>query len=504
MAPKLNEKPKFSLRNLVLASLFVMCCAGSCSGRLGYGVLLWSTEDPPVPSGTILPVYLRSNVDQVWVVGTPKEYLAKENKVDKFEIPLAKLELAGSKKKALRRAEEFAPYALMYAETLQDGLPIRENPDNGARRVYRLKQGEIVKILSPAKGIAAVGASGDPLPGEWFRILTEDGTTGYCFSYRLRLFEHSGGPLAAVPEREAAGEDHDLEQVLSKKWSAESYAAMINSGRINLEDLSRRWGFDPGQDTGIARVKVENLDRSFSYTAIRAAGSRTWRFEGTSLQMYLSSDTSLELQFTENGGALRSFRFAALPSEVDDLIMQETARRQGLFGVLYSHGPSYISHNYGTLSFGENGRFTWTGYNILVPQVVPASALEGGVVDMRLFLADSLAGRYNGAFTLRFDTAGAGIPGGSVQAAEVDFMYTLDNRGFRIEYVPPTSRDGIVVARRASSPMVIYFYRSEDQPHNQTREQILNQTIPLFAPAETRQAFNSRPEAQGGRDESGL
>jgi hypothetical protein len=288
---------------------------------------------------------------------------------------------------------------------------------------------------------------------------------------------------------ESAGEDHDLEQLLSKKWSAGSYAAMINSGRIDLEDLSRRWSFDPGQDTGIARIKDENLDRSFSYTAIRPAGSRTWRFEGTSLQMYLSSDTSLEVQFTENGGALRSLRFAALPSEIDDLIIQETARREGLFEVLYSRGPSYTSHNYGTLSFEENGRFTWTGYNILVPQVIPAQALEGGVVDMRLFLANSLTDRYNGAFTLKFDTASTLISG--APRVEVDFMYTLDNQGFRIEYVPPTSRDGIIVARRASSPMVIYFYRAE----------ATNQTIPPLVPAEPSPFPNPRQGALSGQDE---
>ncbi|MDR1862873.1 MAG: SH3 domain-containing protein [Treponema sp.] len=488
MVPRFNEKRKTLLRGVVLLPVLLACFTASCSRLLGYGVLLWSVEDPPVPSGTVLPVYIRSNIEQVWVVGTPKEYLAKGSGVDKFEISLSKLELAGSREKARQRAAAFAPYALVYAETLQDGLPIRENPDNSARRVYRLKQGEIVKVLAPAKGTAAVGASGDPLPGEWFEILTEDGNTGYCFSYRLRLFEHSGGPLAAVQGGEGPAEDRDLELVLSKKWSAESYSAMIGAGRINLGELSRHWGFDPGQDTGIARIKVENLDRGFSYTAIRPAGSRTWRFEGTSLQMYLSSDTSLELRFTENGGVLRSFRFAALPSEVDDIIMQETARQKGLFEVLYSQGPSYTSHNYGTLTFAENGRFTWTGYNILVPQVIPASALGGGVVDMGLFLANSLADRYNGAFTLKFDTAGGLISSGSVSSrAEADFMYTLDSQGFRIEYVPPSNRDGITVARRASSPMVIYFYRSE------------NQRAPPF-PAETMPPFRVEPETQSGRD----
>jgi hypothetical protein len=40
-------------------------------------------------------------------------------------------------------------------------------------------------------------------------------------------------------------------------------------------------------------------------------------------------------------------------------------------------------------------------------------------------------------------------------------MYFLDNQGFRVEIVPESSVDGIVVARRAASPMVLYFFRDE-------------------------------------------
>jgi hypothetical protein len=39
-------------------------------------------------------------------------------------------------------------------------------------------------------------------------------------------------------------------------------------------------------------------------------------------------------------------------------------------------------------------------------------------------------------------------------------MYSFDTQGLRIEYVPDTSKDGNLVARRASSPTVIYFYRA--------------------------------------------
>jgi hypothetical protein len=421
----------------------------ACSGRLGWGVLLWSSEEPEILAGTVLPVYIRSNIDKVWVVGVPAD-LKTAGALDKFEVPLAHLELAGSRKKAQARLEAMGGYGRTYAENLQDGLPIREYPDNGARRVYRLKVSEIIKILVKAAGNPAVGASGDPLPGDWYQVMTEDGTLGYCFSYRLKLFEHEGGPLAVETEEQGEREDPELDRLLARTWSAESYLTMINTGRFDLEELSRHWGFSPGQDTGIAHVFVPGLDETFPYTGIRAAGSRTWRFEGTSLQMSLRSDTTLALQFTEAGGALRSLVFVALAVDVEDLIVQETGRREELLQGLYEQGPVFISNNYGTLALTADGAFTWTGNRLLIPQVIPASARQGGSIAMDLYLAPALQQRYQGALSLRFD----GAP-------PVRFMYTLDTQGLRMEYVPDTSMDGNLAARRASSPTVIYFYRTE-------------------------------------------
>jgi hypothetical protein len=434
-----------------LLALTILVLMPSCTRLLGYGILLWSSEDPPIPSGTVLPVYIRSNIDRVWVVGVPRELRIGERRIDKFEVPLPQLELAGSRRKAMTRATAFAPYALLYAETLQDGLPIRESADNGARRVYRLKLGEIIKVLSPVAGMAAVGTTGDPLPGEWYRVLTENGIAGYCFSYRLRLFEHMDGTLAAVRSEQQEKEDPDLENLLSRTWSPESYGAMVNNGRFDLDELSSRWCFDPGQETGIARIKVRDIDRTFSYTRIRSTGTRSWAFEGTQLQMNLRSDTTLAVQFTEGSGILRTLLFVALRSDVEDIIIQETARREELFRNIYEQGPMYISNSYGTLTFREDGRFSWTGNMLLAPQVIPASALGSGSLDMRLYLANSLADRFTGAFTLHFD----GIAG---PGASADFMYTLETQGIRIEHAPQTSLNGVTVVRRASTPLVIYFF----------------------------------------------
>jgi hypothetical protein len=170
--------------------------------------------------------------------------------------------------------------------------------------------------------------------------------------------------------------------------------------------------------------------------------------------MELRSDTTLAVQFIENGGALHTLLFVALPTEVDDLIEQETARREGLFNAIYTQGPAYTSNNYGTITFEEDGHFTWTGYDLLSSQVIPAAALGNGTASMRLFLAPALADRYAGAFTLYFSGVNGAVPG-------VNFMYSLDSQGFRLEYVPDTSMDTITVSRRASSPLVLYFFRAD-------------------------------------------
>ena len=426
----------------------------SCTRQLGYGILLWSADDPSIPSGTVLPVFIRSNIDQVWVAGIPEEYRV-ESSLDKFEIPLPKLELAGNRKEALRRAEEFAPYALSYAETLQDGLPIRENPDNGARRVYRLKIGEIIKILEPVGGVDAVGTTGDPLPGEWYKVLTENGTVGFCFSYRLRVFEHTGGSLAAVFFDDGPVEDPELEMIFSRAWPSDVYSGMVNARRLNLEELRQNWHFDPGQDTGIARLRTKEVERNFSYTSIRSTGRRSWRFEGTTLQMELRADNILAVQYIENGGIFRTFLFSSLPTSIGDLIIQESARRDQLYNVIFRQGPVFSSYNYGTISFASNGTFTWTGNDLLMPQVIPAAASGSGTVEMRLFLAPSMSS-YTGAFSFRFN----GISGA---ASMVNFLYTTEAQGFRLEYVPDTSLDGNMVMRRATSPLVLYFFKAEPQ-----------------------------------------
>jgi len=441
---------------IILACAALGVATGGCSQRkLGWGVLLWSIEEPPIPSGTVMPVYVQSNINKVWVVGMPEGWHGGKGEPDKIEVPFSRFEMVGSKKKANLRAQAFSGFALSYAENLQDGLPIRDNPDNNARRVYRMRLGEIIKILSVEEGSPAIGSTGEPLPGEWYKVLTEDGSTGFCFSYRLRLFEHTGGEFVVsgpvVSEKPA---DPVLDDLLSKTWSPESYLNMVNAQKINLEDMYKHWRFDPGQDTGLARIYVSGVDNSYAYTSIRPDGTRRWRFEGTNLSMQLRAETTLAVQFPEGGGSTRTLLFVSLPVSVDDLIMQETARRERLYNEIYNQGPIFTSNNFGTITFNEPshtgvGRFSWRNFDLLVPRFIPKDIEGEGIILIDLFLNNSLEDFFDGAFTMRFENG----------AATLRCMYSVDDEGFRIEIVPESSIEEVTIVRRGDAPMVMYFFR---------------------------------------------
>jgi hypothetical protein len=433
-------------RLLFLFSLFFILLLTSCS-RLGYGVLLWSIDEPPVDSGIVLPVYIRSNIEKKWVIGIPDK--SRSQKETKIEIPLTQLEFLGSRRKAKKWAENFAPYAMAYAENLQDGLPIRDNTDNNSRRVYRLRLGDVVKILGVAKGAPPISTTGDPLPGEWYKVLTNDGITGFCFSYRLRIFNQNERSVQASGAAQR-DQDPDLDMILSRIWSSEIYLQMINTRRINIQEMEKNYRFDLGQDTGVARIILPDLERQFTYQRIISEGEKAWSFEGTSLQMVLRTNTTLAVQFSEGSGTRRTLLFVSLTAKLDDIILQENARRDTQFLSIYNQGPVFTSNNYGTITLLQTGNFTWTGYDLLVPQLISPDTKGSGRISMDLYISPSYEERYNGAFTLRFTDIR--------QNNTIYFLYTIDNQGLRLEAVPDYGIEDITVTRRASSPVVLYFF----------------------------------------------
>ncbi|MDR2143565.1 MAG: SH3 domain-containing protein [Treponema sp.] len=429
--------------------LFPVLAFSTCSKTIGWGVLLWYVEEPAIPSGTVLPVYVRSNIEQLWIAGVPEAYRSGD-KEEMVEIPLAHLELTKNQKAAEKRALEFQEYARTYAETLQDGLPVRDQPENNSRRVYRLKLGEIVKVLRKAEGVSAISTTGAPLPGDWLLVLTKNGAVGYCFSYRLKLFEHETGPLVQEKRDIDTAGDADLDIMLSRVWYPEFYGNMVASGKINIEELSKGWGFDSGTESGTARIFLPNVDLRFPYSRIKKEADRNWSFEGSTLRANLRSESNLLVQYDDQNGQQRSAVFVSLPETAENIIRKENERRQALFQAIFANGPSFSSVNFGTITFTSGKRFTWVGAANLPQGMLGETALHSGNVDMGRYLNKALEESYSGALAMVFDTV-------SGPKEELTFLYSMEPQGLRFEYVSAANLDGLTVTRSDDHALVMYF-----------------------------------------------
>ena len=128
---------------------------------------------------------------------------------------------------------------------------------NNAKQVYILRKDEIIKVLYKGKG-AAVMSGQTALEGDWLRVLTSDGTYGWCFSYNLTLFNEADEDAFSVVEQEIVV-DETLESLLNTNWYPESYGTMINRKRVDLDRIKSTVAFDPGSISGFVRFNIDNI-----------------------------------------------------------------------------------------------------------------------------------------------------------------------------------------------------------------------------------------------------
>ncbi len=448
---------------------------------MGYGVVLWSIPEHGLFDGTVVPVYVRSNIGKVYIIGIP-------DSKQKIEVPLWRITAPESKRKALKTAQRFAEYGRRYAFAALDGLPIRTEPVNTAKQVYRLRLNEVIKVLYKGKG-QAVMAGNAPLEGEWLGVLTEDGTSGWCFSYNLRLFDERDGEQAKVLQP-AEEEDELLEAVLKTEWVPEYYKSIIASGKIDTDRIKSEYGFDTGADSGFVSVSLPELSAEAAYKGTAKTGENTYTFTGTPFSMTVLSPSSVIVQYTGQDGLPVSYNFISLdqsgavqfvslaqsvqgengfagdsdeqkdeqkdePKKEDciaALIENENRRRTEQYRRLSSFGPVFVSSNYGTLQLNENGSFMWRNFKPaitsgILPQSLNRESALRGTVSIRYFISNALENQFDGVLTFAIN----GIED------EVNFLYKTEETGLRLEDMRGASVRNGVVQSRSGNPSVLFF-----------------------------------------------
>ena len=114
----------------------------------------------------VVPVYIKSNISQTYVIGT-------NNEEERIEIPLWQITTPVSKGKIDDEAAKYAEYQHIYARVAFDGLPMREAAVNTSKQVYRLRKDEVIKVLYKGEGQAVMSGQ-NAMEGDWFRVIAKD------------------------------------------------------------------------------------------------------------------------------------------------------------------------------------------------------------------------------------------------------------------------------------------------------------------------------------------
>lgn len=435
-------------KHFLIPALFLCAAAAlltvSCSKLMGYSVVLWTDPEKNLSDGDIVPVYIKSNISQTYVISA-----GGSDDGAKIEVPLWQLTEPAPRRQVEQDAERYAEYRHQYARVATDGLPVRADADSVARQVYRLRQDEVIKVLYKGEGTRVMSGQNE-LPGEWLRVLTSDGTEGWCYSYNLRLFDITDAEQAQAAAETADSEpaaDERLNAVLAAQWYPESYAAMIQDRRIDLDKMKPEYGFDPGAASGQIKLTLNGLTLRYPYAGVRKGSGNQYYFTDTPLSITIRSESYIVVHYVDEMGRPTAYDFITLSQSVPELIRGEQNRRAVLYKRLADSGPVYTSSNYGQIRFTGNSRFEWDGFDMLVPSVIPAGSAAQGSAAFTCFLAGGIEDDYDGVIELHFD--------GSEQP--VYFLYRLQENGLSMETINANAIRDNIVRQRSASPVVMFF-----------------------------------------------
>ena len=421
---------------LAFCSTFLISCKDKV---MGYSVLLWDMPEYKIQSGDTLPVYIRSNISQVYVVGIGDE---------KIEVPLWQLTDPVKKAKLGSITKKYQDCAHTYASVKIDGLPCRAEPVNTAKQVYRLRKGEVIKLLYIGKGQAPM-TGGQPLEGDWYRILTKDGTQGWCFSYNLNLYEtdENGEPAGGGKIEEEIEEDDYYNSILDKPWYPDSFSTMISSGNIDISKLHPSYNFTIDTVNNKVSLNMSGIHESWDYTGYTKTDDNEYTLNDIPIIIVYKKSTFIVVRYTDESGKPQELNLVTISEDINAIVADEKQRRSDAYKTVASSTGELSSSSYGKLTLNTDGTFKWTGYKLLVPSIIGAGAKTAGTCSVKYAVSKELAASYDGVLTFKFE--------GTTE--EVNFLYKLEGDALRLEDATSATFNGILVTARGSSPLILYF-----------------------------------------------
>jgi len=445
---------KFKNLKYILLSVLISLAFTSCTKIIGYSVVLWGDDINQLTDGELVKVYVKSNITHTYIIENPNYFKnIKDVSVnEKIEIPLWQISEPLPKNKALKNAQRYAEYANTFAYVKLDGLPIRADAINTAKQVYKLRKGEIIRVLYKGEGAAVTNGKSN-MKGDWYRVLTSAGTQGWCFSYNLDIYEsENGGKREQIVEtntEDNLAEDKNLQILKSKTWHPGEYRQLIKKNKIDLQVMNLNYGFTFNEEEMTINLSTVNDEHTWKFNKIKKLTSKQYQFDGANVNVTIRSEDEIIVQFLENGKP-KNVIFSSFDTDISEIINKEITRRNSEIEKIINFSKQYSSANYGKLSiYGSNGNYNifWQNFKLLVPAIIESSVKGQGTVSIEYLLSDSLKANYDGVLTIQFADS----------KKENNFLYKLTDSGLRLEDVTSANIKDNVLTKRSSTPTIIFL-----------------------------------------------
>jgi hypothetical protein len=424
------------------ATGLVFLLAGCGPRTIGYGVILWGEMTGPAATGAVVGIVKQADTDNTLIMAVPGERKPRE-------YP------AGRVRPFLRKADA-AQFSSTYAASLHvwafsqkldpPPLPLRDQPRQEGRTVYRLKPGQLMKVVSRSAARETV----KPYEDYWYEVVTEDGYAGFCFGHYLKVFETTEDP--SVEAARIMSQDEVLDRLLGSTWRPDWFLDSIGNGAIDLSRFREDVGLFPMPTEKLFRLTAPQYSVDFKYDHIERAAAGTYVAVGTSLRITILGEDRISITYRYKDQEMGAI-YVTVKDDVAEIITREQNRRQDVFSALAGRGAVLTSSAYGRIRLEDGMRFTWQGYERLVPVAIPRPAGARGRVDFAYHAARALAGEYDGVITFTFDPDS----GSEGQAVSASFLYTLASGGVRFTSLGKESFAEPAAVRPGLSPLVIYF-----------------------------------------------
>ncbi len=434
-----------------------------CARLEGWGMVVWSIPGTSARAGSIVPVYLRSNISKSYLIGLPDDQRTK------MEVPFAYIEFYRSRNAAGARAKEYAEFAPLYMIAGRDGLPIRDRPSVSARRVYRLRLGETVKVLARAQG-EAVFTGGSALPGEWYQVQAQDGTRGYVFSNTMTLYSEEKGGRAPVMAGTSVPNSALLDLLYAKPWRPAYYQIALDDDTVDPDLFSLQFGLFADAKNSQIRISLPGYSNVYKFKSVSSAGD--WlQFEGSPLRIRFESEGSIIAEWQgidpvlpEEGWAngMSAARFIRIDSSIESVRAADDARRTAELKSFFARWEqktqshlrqvSFMSEKAGILTIDSRGMFEWSHFDQLPAGFAPEQTGDSiqGIIRFGLHLGESLSSAWTGGFSL--------IVGDTDKSSRYDYVYRVEGDQLVVARAGDISLRGVTEdVKRGLGPISLYI-----------------------------------------------